>query len=196
VARLVLASASPRRLELLVQIALPPDLVDPADLDETPLPHEQPRDMAMRLAAAKARLVAARHPDAFVLACDTVVAVGRRILPKAEDEAAARRCLALLSGRRHRVHGGLGLVTPGGKTMVRHAETVVAFKRLTPQEIDDYVACGEWRGKAGGYAVQGIAARFVRFLSGSYSNVVGLPLFETAQLLSGAGYAPARHFGA
>ncbi len=190
--RLVLASASPRRLELLTQVALVPDAVDPAAIDETPLAHELPAAHAARLAEAKARAVAARHQGAYVLAADTVVAVGRRILPKAEDEETARRCLALLSGRRHRVHGGIALVTPIGKIATRRVETVVAMKRLTPAEIDDYVRSGEWRGKAGGYAIQGLAARFVRFVEGSYSNVVGLPLFETAQLLAGHGYAPAR----
>ena len=190
--RLVLASASPRRLDLLTQIALSPDIVDPAALDETPLPRELPARHALRLAAAKARAVAARHEGAFVLAADTVVALGRRILPKAEDAETARRCLTLLSGRRHRVHGGIALVTPSGRIAVRRIETVVALKRLDPSEIDDYVASSEWRGKAGGYAIQGLAARFVSFVGGSYSNVVGLPLYETAQLLAGHGYRPAR----
>jgi septum formation protein len=185
---LVLASASPRRLELLAQIACPPDLVDPADLDETPLPRERPHDLALRLATAKARAIAARHPGAFVLGADTVVACGRRILPKPEDEAAARRCLGLLSGRRHRVHGAIALVTPAGKTATRHVESAVIFKRLAAQEIEDYLGSREWHGKAGGYAIQGLAARFVRYLGGSYSNVVGLPLYETAQLLAGHGW--------
>ena len=195
-ARLVLASASPRRLELLAQIALPPDLVDPADLDETPLPRELPGPHALRLAEAKARTVAARHDGAFVLAADTVVACGRRILPKAETAEDARACLALLSGRRHRVHGAIALVTPAGRLATRRAESIVAFKRLSAEEITDYVACGEWRGKAGGYAIQGLAARFVRWLGGSYSNVVGLPLYETVTLLAGHGYAPARRIPA
>jgi septum formation protein len=189
---LVLASASPRRLELLTQIALVPDIVDPAALDETPLAREIPARYALRLAEAKARAVAARHGGSFVLAADTVVAVGRRILPKAEDAEAARRCLMLLSGRRHRVHGGVALVTPEGRIATRSVETVVAMKRLAEAEIDSYLRSCEWRGKAGGYAIQGLAARFVRFVEGSYSNVVGLPLFETAQLLAGHGYAPAR----
>jgi septum formation protein len=191
-ARLVLASASPRRLALLAQIALPPDLVDPADLDETPRKGELPAPLALRLAAAKAAAVAPRHPGAFVLGADTVVAVGRRILPKPDDERAARQCLTLLSGRRHRVHGGIALVLPGGRLVQRRAESTVIFKRLTAAEIERYIAAGEWRGKAGGYAIQGLAARFVRYVSGSYSNVVGLPLFETAQLLAGHGYARAR----
>jgi len=194
-ARLVLASASPRRLELLAQIALAPDIVDPADLDETPLRHELPAPHALRLAAAKARAVAPRHAGAFVLAADTVVACGRRILPKAETTAEAHLCLALLSGRRHRVHGAIALVAPDGRLATRRAESTVTFKRLSADEIADYVASGEWRGKAGGYAIQGLAARFVRALAGSYSNVVGLPLFETASLLAGHGYAPARRLG-
>ncbi|MGH7090781.1 MAG: Maf family protein [Stellaceae bacterium] len=190
-ARLVLASASPRRLELLHQIALPPDLVDAASLDETPLPRELPRALALRLATAKAELVAARHAGEFVLGADTAVACGRRILGKPADAAEAGRFLALLSGRRHRVFGGVALATPAGRVLTRRVETVVAFKRLSAAEIEDYLAAGEWRGKAGGYAIQGRAARFVRFIGGSYSNVVGLPLYETAQLLAGSGYAPA-----
>jgi septum formation protein len=185
---LVLASASPRRLDLLRQVALDPDLVDPAELDEAALKDELPAQHAARLAAAKARTVAARHPGAFVLAADTVVACGRRILPKADDAATARRCLALLSGRRHRVHGGVALVTPSGRLASRHVQTIVAFKRLTEAEIAAYLDCGEWRGKAGGYAIQGRAALFVRQIGGSYSNVVGLPLFETASLLAGQGF--------
>jgi len=184
---LVLASASPRRLELLRQVALVPDEVDPAEIDETPLKDELPAHHAVRLAAAKARAVAARHPGAFVLGADTVVACGRRILPKAEAVATARRCLALLSGRRHRVHGGVALVTPEGKLASRHVQTIVAFKRLSEAEIAAYLAASEWRGKAGGYAIQGLAALFVRQIGGSYSNVVGLPLFETAALLAGQG---------
>jgi septum formation protein len=189
--RLVLASASPRRLELLRQVALDPDEIDPAALDETPLKDELPAQHAVRLAAAKARVVATRHPGAFVLGADTVVACGRRILPKAEDAATARRCLALLSGRRHRVHGGIAVVTPEGKLATRDVQTIVAFKRLTESEIAAYIAGGEWHGKAGGYAIQGLAALFVRQIGGSYSNVVGLPLFETASLLAGQGFARA-----
>jgi septum formation protein len=186
--RLVLASVSPRRLDLLRQIGIAPDLVEPADIDETPLPGEAPPHHAERLAAAKARAVARRHPDALVLAADTVVACGRRILPKAEDEATARRCLELLSGRRHRVHGGIAVVAPGGRLAMRAVRTSVAFKRLSADEIAAYLASGDWRGKAGGYAIQGRAAAFVRQINGSYSNVVGLPLFETAALLDGLGY--------
>lgn len=188
---LVLASASPRRLELLKQIGLRPDRVDPASLDETPLPRELPAVHAMRLAREKAVAVAARHPDAVVLAADTVVACGRRILPKGTDEAMARKCLLFLSGRRHRVIGGVAVVAPGGDAKTRLVTTTVAFKRLTDLEIEAYLATGEWRDKAGAYAIQGRAALFVRFLSGSYSNVVGLPLFETAALLTAAGYPAA-----
>ena len=187
---LVLASASPRRIGLLEQVGIRPDLVDPADIDETPLKGELPRRHAARLAEAKARCVAARHAGAFVLGADTVVAVGRRILPKAEDPAEARRCLELLSGRRHRVFGGVALVTPERGLLNRLVVTAVTMKRLSRREIEDYLASGEWRGKAGGYAVQGRAAAFVAAISGSYSNIVGLPLYETHALLRGAGWRP------
>ena len=187
----VLASASPRRVDLLRQIGYVPDLVDPADIDETPLDGETPVLHAERLAREKAVAIAARHPGAFTLGADTVVACGRRILPKAEDEATARRCLDLLSGRRHRVHGGVALVAPDGTVAQRRVQSVVVFKRLTEAEIAWYLASGEWNGKAGGYAIQGLAARFVREIGGSYSNIVGLPLFETAQLLAGRGVRPA-----
>ena len=185
--RLVLASASPRRRALLAQIGLSPDSVDPADIDERPLAGETPRAHARRLARAKAHAVAARHPGAAVLAADTVVACGRRILPKAETEADARRCLTLLSGRRHRVIGGVCLIRPDGTAGERVVTSTVAFKVLSADEQARYLAGGEWRGKAGGYAIQGRAAAFVRFLSGSYSNVVGLPLFEVAGMLAAAG---------
>jgi septum formation protein len=186
--RLVLASASPRRLELLRQIGIEPDAVEPADLDETPLRDELPPDHARRLAAAKAAHVAARHAGCFILGADTVVACGRRILPKAEDEGAARRCLALLSGRRHRVIGGVAVIAPDGRHAERCVTTLVKMKRLSPAEVDGYIACGEWHGKAGGYAIQGRAAAFVAGINGSYSNVVGLPLYESAALLAGLGY--------
>jgi septum formation protein len=185
---LVLASASPRRLDLLRQVGIAPDRIDPADIDESARRGELPGPHALRLSREKAEAVARRHPGAFVLGADTVVGVGRRILPKAEDEATARRCLALLSGRRHRVHGGVSLVDPQGRLRSRSVETVVAFKRLSDADVAAYLASEEWRGKAGGYAIQGKAARLVRWLSGSYSNVVGLPLFETAALLDGAGW--------
>jgi septum formation protein len=158
------------------------------EIDETPQRAELPRACALRLARAKAAAVAA--PGCLVLAADTIVAAGRRILPKAETEAEARRCLALLSGRRHRVLTAVVLASPDGRQSQRLVSSVVAFARLTAPQIDAYVAGGEWAGKAGGYAIQGSAAAFVRFLSGSYSNVVGLPLFETVQLLRGAGWLP------
>jgi septum formation protein len=183
---LILASASPRRLALLAQIGLVPTEVAPADIDETPLKGELPRPLAQRLAHAKAR--AAARPGAFVLAADTVVGVGRRVLPKAVTEAEARACLALLSGRRHSVLTAVVVQAPDGRTAARVVDSTVAFARLTPAQVEAYLASGEWQGKAGGYAIQGRAAAHVRFLSGSHSNVVGLPLFETAQLLRGLGY--------
>ena len=183
--RLILASASPRRLDLLRQIGIEPSAIDPADIDESPLKAEPPAAHAARLAELKARAVAARHPGAVVLAADTVVACGRRILPKALDAVTARRCLALLSGRRHRVLGGLVVLTADGRPLRRLVTTVVTFKRLEQAEIDAYIEAGEWHDKAGGYAIQGLAAAFVRHLNGSYSNVVGLPLYETRQVLRG-----------
>jgi septum formation protein len=185
---LVLASASPRRLELLRQIGIVPDIVDPAGIDEAPVKNELPPAYVLRLAREKALWVAARHQGRFILAADTAVACGRRILPKPADEATARRCLELLSGRRHRVHSGVALLDPDGRLTLRRADSQVAFKRLSRDELAAYLACGEWLEKAGGYAIQGRAAALIRFISGSYSNVVGLPLFETAQLLAGRGY--------
>jgi septum formation protein len=187
-AKLVLASASPRRLELLAQIGITPDAVDPAEIDEAPLKAELPAPYVLRLARAKAAAVAPRHPDAFILAADTIVACGRRILGKPEDEAAVRRFLALLSGRRHRVYGGVAVIAPDGRTATRRVVSQVAFKRLSESELAAYVATGEWGGKAGGYAIQGRGAMLVSWMQGSYSNVVGLPLFEVAQLLTGLGY--------
>ncbi len=187
--RLVLASASPRRLDLLRQIGLVPDAVDPADIDESPLACELPPRYAARTALEKAKAVAARHPDSYVLAADTVVACGRRILPKAESESQARGCLDLLSGRRHRVLGGVALLIPGAERPVeRLVRTDVTFKPLSLEETEAYIASGEWRGKAGGYAIQGCAAAFVRWIGGSYSNIVGLPLFEVAGMLRGTGF--------
>jgi septum formation protein len=188
---LVLASASPRRLALLAQIGIAPDRVVPTDINERVLKAELPRAHAQRLAHAKADAAAAPggvSDNCFVLAADTVVAAGRRILGKADTEASAQACLALLSGRRHQVLTGVVLVAPDGRRSERLVTSVVAFARLTSPQIEAYLAGGEWQGKAGGYAIQGHAAAFVRFLSGSYSNVVGLPLFETAQLLRGAGW--------
>lgn len=155
-------------------------------IDESPLRGELPRDHAARLAAEKAQVVAARHPECAVLAADTVVGVGRRILPKAEDEATARHCLTMLSGRRHKVHGGVTLIDPAGRVRHRLVTTSVIFKRLDTREISMYLRSGEWQGKAGGYAIQGLGGLFVRQLIGSYPNVVGLPLLETANLLAAA----------
>lgn len=188
--KLILASASPRRLELLRQVGITPDEVLPAELDETPLKDETPRLLAVRLADAKAAAVAAKRPDAFVLGADTVVAVGRRLLPKTEIEDEARVCLQLLSGRAHRVLTGVAVRAPDGRSGQRLSETRLQFKRLTGAELDGYLATGEWRGKAGGYGVQGRAGAFVRGLNGSYTGVVGLPLYETVNLLRGLGWWP------
>lgn len=184
-APLVLASASPRRLALLAQIGLIPDQISSPDIDETPHKAELPRDHARRLAREKAATCAA--PGAFVLAADTVVAVGHRILPKAETREQALACLSLLSGRRHHVLTAVVLIDPEGARAERLSENSVIFNRLSGAQIAAYLDGGEWQGKAGGYAIQGFAACFVRALSGSYSGVVGLPLFETAQLLRGRG---------
>lgn len=185
---LVLASASPRRLDLLAQVGVTPDRVDPADIDETPLRDETPRRHALRLAQEKARVVSARSPDAFVLAADTVVAVGRRILPKAETEADVRYCLKLLTGRNHKVFTGVALIAPDGREASRLVETKVGFKRLSEAERNGYIGSGQWKGKAGGYGVQGLAGGFITDIQGSYPSVVGLPLYETLNLLSGLGY--------
>jgi septum formation protein len=184
--RLVLASASPRRLELLARLGLAPDVVAPADIDETPRKGELPAPYAERMAAEKA--AAAAVPGSIVLAADTVVAAGRRILPKTESEDEARGALQLLSGRRHRVLSAVTIVDAEGKARHRLSTSVVAFKRLSEAELDAYLACGEWRGKAGGYAIQGRAEALIRFLSGSHSAVMGLPLFETRALLRASGY--------
>jgi septum formation protein len=184
--RLILASASPRRLSLLAQAGITPDAVAPADIDETPLPRELPRDLALRLAVGKAR--AAAQDGSFTLGADTVVACGRRLLPKAETREQAEECLRLLSGRRHRVIGGIALVRPDGTVRSRVCETIVQFKKLSPAETADYLSSGEWDGKAGGYAIQGRAEVFVKFIAGSYSNVVGLSLYDTMGLLNGSGY--------
>ncbi len=188
--RLILASASPRRRDLLAQIGLHPDAILPTDIDESPLKAETPRAHVHRLAHGKAQAgvdAGACPDDALLLAADTVVGLGRRILPKAETEDQARACLDLLSGRRHTVFTCV-VLTGGGKTTERLVESVVAFARLSDEQKHAYIATGEWQGKAGGYAIQGAAASFIRFVSGSYSNVVGLPLFETAQLLRGRGW--------
>lgn len=187
--RLILASASPRRVDLLRQIGVIPDAIDPADIDESPKKGELPHDYALRMAAEKAATVAVRHKGALVLAGDTVVACGRRILPKAEDADTARRCLGLLSGRRHHVLSAVTVIDAGGNARHRLSDSIVTFKRLHPDEITAYIDSGEWQGKAGGYAIQGRAASLIRALSGSHSGVVGLPLYETRALLLAAGYS-------
>ena len=184
---LVLASASPRRVELLRQVGVVPAEIDPAELDETPRRRETPRVYAGRMARSKAHAVAARHPGRYVLAADTVVAAGRRILDKPADARAARQRLEMLSGGRHRVYGGVCLVAPDGRAAERLVQTIVRFKRLSENEIAGYVDGGEWQGKAGGYAIQGAAAAFVPWINGSYTNVVGLPVSETLALLDGLG---------
>ena len=183
---LVLASASPRRLDLLRQVGLEPAEIDPADIDETPAARELPRAYALRMATSKLAAVAPRHPAAVVLAADSVVVCSRRILPKAETEAEARACLALLSGRRHRVYGGIVLRAPDGRVWRRTVMTMVKVARLTDADVDAYIATGDWRGKAGGYAIQGPAAAFVSAINGSYTNVVGLDVHTAANLLKAA----------
>ncbi|RVT95282.1 septum formation protein Maf [Rhodovarius crocodyli] len=188
---LILASASPRRLELLARIGVTPDAVRAADIDETPGKTELPRQLAQRLSAGKAMAAAQVSEDGageLILAADTVVGVGRRILGKPRDAEEARAFLELLSGRRHRVYTGVALLSPDGKLRTRLVESILAFQRLTAQQMAAYVDSGEWQGKAGGYAIQGQAEMFCRFMSGSWSNIVGLPLFETAQLLRGIGW--------
>ena len=189
-ATLILASASPRRKTLLEQVGVTPSAILPADIDETPLAGELPRVYAARVAREKARKVAVDNNDAFVLAADTVVACGRRILPKAEDDQQARECLALISGRSHRVYSGVSLIAPGGALCERLVETRVKIRRLDSAAIGEYLGCGEWRGKAGGYAIQGLFAKHVISIIGSHPNVVGLPVYETMNLLTGAGWRP------
>ena len=184
--RLILASASPRRLDLLKRIGIVPDAVLPAEIDEMPHKGELPVHHARRMAAEKAAAIA--EPGALVLAADTVVAAGRRILPKTEDEAEARAALSLLSGRRHRVHSAVTLIDAGGTARHRLSTSIVTFKRLSEDELGAYLASGEWRGKAGGYAIQGCAEALIRMVAGSHSGVVGLPLFETRALLRASGY--------
>ncbi|OYV44776.1 MAG: septum formation protein Maf [Acidocella sp. 20-57-95] len=184
---MILASASPRRLELLRQIGIEPDEVFAPDIDETPRPAEPPRTYALRMATEK---LAACPKPGFVIAADTVVAAGARILPKTEILAEAAKCLRLLSGRRHRVYTGVAVRAPDGKITSRVVISVVGFARLSEAQAQEYLATSEWRGKAGGYAIQGKAAAFIDFVSGSYSGIVGLPLHETASLLRGLGWRP------
>ncbi|QKV17193.1 Maf-like protein [Oricola thermophila] len=192
--KLVLASGSPRRVELLAQAGIEPDRLMPANIDETPHKSEHPRSLARRLSREKAEKSWADlreqgdTDDTYVLAADTVVAVGRQIMPKAELLDEASQCLRMLSGRNHKVFSGVCLITPKGKVRQKICETRVRFKRITTEEMESYLASGEWRGKAGGYAIQGLAGTFVVRLVGSYSNVVGLPLYETVSLLTGEGF--------
>ncbi|PKR53238.1 septum formation inhibitor Maf [Thalassospira marina] len=188
--KLVLASASPRRVELLTQIGITPAAIAPADIDETPLKDESPRRLALRLAEEKAKAVADGHDGAYVLAADTVVACGQRALGKPEDAAEARKFLGMLSGRRHRVYGGICVIAPDGTLRSRVVETQVIFRSLNEGDIRRYLATDEWQGKAGAYGIQGLAAVFIRQISGSYSNVVGLSLYDTDALLRGLGYFP------
>lgn len=188
--RLILASASPRRADLLAQIGCTPDDICPADIDETPNKNELPRDLALRLATEKARTVrnTVNYNNAYILAADTVVACGRRILDKPADADAARACLKRLSGRRHHVYGGIALIRPDGEVSTRLCDTVVMFKTLSHTETDSYIESDEWQGVAGGYAIQGRAAAFVKFIRGSHSNIVGLSLYDTVCMLQGNGY--------
>jgi septum formation protein len=188
--QLVLASASPRRRDLLAQIGLTPDLIVAAEIDETPLRDETPRLLAVRLARSKALRVSESHPADYVLAADTVVCLGRRILPKAESPAVVRECLNLLSGRAHRVLTGISIIAPGGRSACRLVESRLHVQRLTAGMVEAYVQSGEGIGKAGGYGIQGAAGAFIMRLEGSYSAVVGLPLYETQNLLTGLGYRP------
>lgn len=193
--RLVLASASPRRVQLLQQAGFSPDVVDAADIDESARDRERPDQLAARLAAEKAACVAARYPDDYVLAADTVVAVGRRLLPKAETAEVAQMCLERLSGRKHVVTSGIAVFRSGVVSGGRVVSTRVTFKRLSSAEVSGYLRSGEWEGKAGGYAIQGRAGAFVSEISGSYTSIVGLPLYETICLLEGAGYRPVDRWG-
>lgn len=186
--KLILASASPRRVDLLAMAGITPDAILPADIDETPLKHELPRDLCVRLARGKAEKIASENPGAIVLGADTVVACGRRDLGKPADADDARRMLDILSGRRHKILGGLCVIGSDGKVRTRLCETIVAFSRLSKHNIDAYIESGEWDGKAGGYAVQGLAATFVKFISGSHSNIVGLSVYDAVRMLDSAGY--------
>ena len=185
----ILASASPRRVELLAQIGIIPTEIVPADIDETALPSETPALYAERMAYEKAVKIAGNYSKTRILAADTVVAVGRRILPKAETEAEARACLKLLSGRQHRVFGGICLMDKDGRAYQRLSVTTVRFRRLAADELDAYIQFGDWQGKAGGYAIQGMAARYISTISGSYSNIVGLDLYQTSGMLRAVGYS-------
>ena len=186
---LILASASPRRKDLLAEVGIIPDQIIPADIDETPLKNELPRPYVMRMALEKSRAIYAQHTKSFILGADTVVVMGRRILQKPENADESYKFLSLMSGRRHKVMGGICLITPSGKEIVLVCETTVKFKTLSETEKQAYVASGEWDGKAGGYGIQGLASTFIPFISGSYSNIVGLSIYDTIQMLNGNGFA-------
>lgn len=185
--KILLASASSRRVDLLQQINVAIDKIVPADIDETPLKHEKPASLAVRLSQEKARAVHKRHSGHYVLAADTVVACGQNVLDKAENAETALKYIEKLSGRRHHVHGGITLITPEGNEYTRHCKTLVQFAPLEPLIIANYIESGEWQGKAGGYAIQGMAGAFVKYMAGSYSNVVGLSLYDTMKILQRAG---------
>ena len=185
---LILASASPRRKELLAEQGITPDKIIPADIDETPLKGELPRPYVKRMAIEKAQAIASSHSDSFILAADTVVVLGRSILQKPSDEAEAYQFLTRMSGRRHKVIGGICLITPDAKIITRVVETIVKFKTLSEDDKQYYIASKEWEGKAGGYAIQGLAAQFIPFISGSYSNIVGLSIYDTLNILKGNGF--------
>jgi septum formation protein len=186
--KLILASASPRRVDLLKQISITPDSISPADIDETPLKAEKPRNLALRLSTQKAQKIAQDHSDSYVLAADTVVACGKTSLDKANTKEQALEYLTKLSGRRHRVYGAIALITPDNRLISRLSTTIVQFRPLSSQEIQSYVDSGQWEGKAGGYGIQGIAGAYIKFISGSYSNVVGLSLYDTLNILKSGGY--------
>ena len=186
--KLILASASPRRLDLLAQVGIAPDQVIPADIDETPMKGELPRQLVERLALGKGQAIAADHKDAFILSADTIVSLGRRILGKPADRTEAEQFFKLMSGRRHTVIGGIAVTSPAGKSVTRVVETVVQFKRLSDLDIGFYLDSGEWEGKAGGYGIQGFAEAYIKAIRGSYSNVVGLSLYDTMQILNGLGF--------
>ncbi len=187
--KLILASASPRRVDLLAQIGIVPDDIIPADIDETPLKGELPHALAQRLAIQKAEKIAALHPNAFVIGADTTVACGRRLMDKPKDAADARRILGILSGRRHKVNGGICVIAPSsGKKFTHLCQTTVASRRLTVSDIETYIESGDWEGKAGSYAIQGIASTFIKYIAGSYSNIIGLSLYDVSRMLKAAGY--------
>lgn len=186
--KIVLASASSRRMELLQQINVTPSQIVPANIDETPKKQEKPNNLSLRLAEEKAKAVFDQYPDQYILAADTVVACGQQILEKPENAEQAHQYLKKLSGRRHHVHGGIAMITPQGQCFSRHCNTLVQFKPLSPLEIENYIQSGEWEGKAGGYAIQGYAGSFVKYMAGSYSNVVGLSLYDTIKLMRQSGF--------